>query len=283
MNNSIKLENISFSYGSEKNVITNFSYEFYKGRVYSIVGKNGSSKTTLANLIANLYLPNSGIINYFDDVIISSRKRDKKLFNKINKKISILFQFSENQLLGPTVIDDVKYGLLNNNVSDVEAEKIASNFLSYFSFPNSLFNSSIFDLSQGQKRKVALSSIFCMDKDVIILDEPTIAIDYETKQKLTSLIKDYKQKNKLIIIISHDFDWIYEFVDEVLLMQDGKLIFSDNYNVFFRNNIILDTFNTRPFIEEIISKLKQKDSKYEFLDKINFRTLDDLISKIKEI
>lgn len=203
MNNYIKLSNINFSYNKNKKVIFNFSYEFEKGNIYCLVGLNGSGKTTLCNLIANLYQITEGEINYFDETILTNKK---KIFKKINSIVSIVFQFSEKQLFAETALEDVKYGLKNYGFKDEEATKIALKYLNYFNFPNNLINQSIFNLSEGQKRKVALSGILCLNKEVLILDEPTISLDYETKLILTKLILEYKNNNKLVIIVSHDFD-----------------------------------------------------------------------------
>lgn len=206
MKNGITIKNLNFCFKKERNLISNFSYEFKKGNIYCLVGLNGSSKTTLCNLIANLYMPTSGSINYFDLYEITNNKKDRKLFKYINKMVAILFQFSEKQLFCETILDDVMFGLINDGIQKDKAKIIASEYLKYFDISEDDYDKPYFSLSEGQRRKVALASIICLDREVYIFDEPTISLDYKTIVRLTTKINEYKKLNKIVIIVSHDFD-----------------------------------------------------------------------------
>lgn len=201
----IILKNVSFSYDKHNLVLKNIDINFEEGKIYCLMGNNGSGKTTLCDLIANLQQISQGEISYFGNIFLSNKK-NKKTFLKINKEIGYLFQNCEEQLFNDTVLNEVKYTLDNFNYPSKIATEIAKNYLEKFRISETYYNESPFLLSQGQKRRVALASIFCANYHVYILDEPTMNLDYSSKMILSKELLELKKKNKIIILVSHDMD-----------------------------------------------------------------------------
>lgn len=203
--NKIILTNVNFSYDKHNLVLKDININFEEGKIYCLMGKNGSGKTTLCDLISNLQQISMGEINYFDSIFLDNKK-NKKVFLKINKEVGYLFQNCEEELFNDTVLNEVKYTLSNFGCADDEATKVAKNYLEKFKIPENYYDESPFLLSQGEKRRVALASIFCVNYHVYILDEPSMNLDYSSKMLLSKELLELKKKNKIVILVSHDMD-----------------------------------------------------------------------------
>ena len=281
MTNKISIKNLSFSYDKNNLVLKDFQFDFLTNNIYFLFGLNASGKSTLCNLIAGLIPLVSGEINYFDEVKIFNKKTSKKFFYEVNQRVSMVFQNSQKQLFCENIFEDVLYGLKQNNYKFKEAEELAKKWLDYFKIPNDLYDKSFFELSIGQQRKVALASIFCIDKKCYILDEPTIGLDYETKKILSNLLKELRKQQKIIIVISHDFDWAYTLANECLMLHNHKLVLVDKVEKFFNNSLIKEIFNYEPFILKIINDLS-KYKKFDNLLSLNIKDISSLIQFLKE-
>lgn len=205
MHKEITLKKIDFNYSKQEKIFQNFSFSFQSGNIYCLTGPNGSAKSTLCLIIANLLKIDSGEIDYFNEILLTNKNK-KKDFLAINKKVGILFQVCEKQIFNETVLEEVKYGLINFGHSDAEADSIAKKYLNLLEIDEKYYDVSPFTLSQGQKRRVCLASILCMDYEVFILDEPTINLDANTKKLLGQILLKLKQENKTIILASHDLN-----------------------------------------------------------------------------
>lgn len=281
MKNKISIKNLNFAYIKNNFVLKNFNFEFHTNKIYFLFGLNASGKSTLCNLISSLIPLTFGEINYFEEVKIFNKKTSKKYFSEVNKRIGTVFQNCEKQLFCENILDDVLYTLKQNNYKETEAIQIAKKWLEYFKIPSDLYEKSFFDLSNGQQRKVALASIFSINKKCYILDEPTIGLDYETKIILSNLLKQLRNEEKIIIIISHDFDWSYTLADECLMLKNHELVLTDNPYNFFSNNLVKETFNYQPFLLKIQNDLA-KNKHFKNLISFNIKDISSLISLIKE-
>ena len=281
MTNKISIKNLSFSYDQNNLVLKNFQFDIFTNNIYFLFGLNASGKSTLCNLIAGLIPLVSGEINYFDEVRVFNKKTSKKFFHLVNQRISMVFQNSQKQLFSENIFEDVLYGLKKNNYKLVESQQLAKKWLDYFKIPNDLYDKSFFELSIGQQRKVALASIFCLDKKCYILDEPTIGLDYETKKILFNLLKELRNQGKIIIVISHDFDWAYILADECLMLHNHELVLVDKVQEFFSNSLIKEIFHYEPFISKLLNDLS-KHKKFNNLLSLNIKDISSLVQFLKE-
>ncbi|MCQ3914487.1 MAG: ATP-binding cassette domain-containing protein, partial [Mycoplasmoidaceae bacterium] len=178
-NNVITCDNISVSYGSKKNkrvIIDNFSYSFAKGKIYAIVGSSGVGKTTLVSHFNGLLKSDTGNIFIKDKSILGARKKIKN-YKAIRKDVGLVFQFPEYQLFKDTVEKDIAFGPINYHINKAQAKKLASKYMYLVGLDKSLLRANPFDLSNGQRRLVAIAGVLALETDVVIFDEPTAGLD----------------------------------------------------------------------------------------------------------
>lgn len=276
MSRQIKLDDVSFGYLSKELILDHLNFTFLPMQIYGIIGLSGSGKSTFCKLIANLVLPSAGQINYFDELIITKQKKCKKLYYQLNSQVGYVMQFCEKQLLGNSVLEEVLMGYQNFHGKHENDKEIAINWLKQLNFDESLITKNVFAISQGQQRKVALAAILILDQPVLILDEPTVGLDYETKTALTAIIKKLKQEGKIIIIISHDFDWLYSLCSYCLWLDNKQIKFSDKCPHFFFNKQLPTCFNHLPFMVKLLNEYEQQ-TKTVILNKTKYLTLNDFL------
>ena len=276
MNTQIKLIDVSFGYVSKQLILQHLNYTFQAGQIYGVIGLSGSGKSTFCKLIANLVLPTNGQINYFDELIITNHKKCKKLYYQLNSQVGYVMQFCEKQLLGNSVLEEVLMGYENFHGKHETNKALAINWLKQLNFDESLITKNVFAISQGQQRKVALASILILNQPVLIFDEPTVGLDYETKIALTIIIKKLKQENKIVIIISHDFDWLYSLCSSCLWLDQKQIKFSDQCPHFFFNKELPMSFNHVPFMVQLLNEYEHQ-TKTIILNKTKYLTLNDFL------
>ena len=210
----IKVDNISKKFPNGKESLSNINFEIYKNDFILIAGSNGSGKTVLMNIIANLEKPSSGkIIN------------NSKEFN-LNSHIGIIFQDADSQILGETPEEDILFGLKNLNLKKDERGKKLKEVLSFCELENKKHSPARL-MSGGEKRRLAIASILALDCDIIILDEPFANLDWKGVKLVTSLLKKLKEENKTIIILTHEIEKILALTNRVVIINNGKLVFDD--------------------------------------------------------
>ena len=210
----IKVENISKKFPNGKESLNNINFEIYKNDFILIAGSNGSGKTVLMNIIANLEKASSGKIT-----------NNSKEFN-LNSHIGIIFQDADSQILGETPEEDILFGLKNLNLKKDEREKKLKEVLSFCELENKKHSPARL-MSGGEKRRLAIASILALDCDIIILDEPFANLDWKGVKLVTSLLKKLKEDNKTIIILTHEIEKILALTNRVVIINNGKLVFDD--------------------------------------------------------
>ncbi|MBQ0045704.1 MAG: ATP-binding cassette domain-containing protein [Mycoplasma sp.] len=284
-NNVITCDNINILVGQKKNnsvLIKNFSYAFKKHKIYAIVGSSGVGKTTLVNHFNGLAKTSQGNIFIKDKSILGAQKKVKQ-YKAIRKDVGLVFQFPEYQLFKDTVEKDIAFGPINYHVNKKIAYKLASKYMYLVGLDNSLLHANPFDLSNGQKRLVAIAGILSLDTDVVVLDEPTAGLDPFYQKKILNIIKDLKKQGKTIIIITHNMDHVLELADEVLVLHDHKLLVSGKpYQVLKNNQLTHKVGLAQPKVIWTVNQLVKLNKAYGYLNKVQPRNLDELVSYLKK-
>ena len=210
-------ENTPFSYHALKGVNLKIKDKSFT----AIIGQTGSGKSTLIQHINALLLPTSGEINV-DEFIITATDKPSKL-KPLRKKAGLVFQFPEYQLFEETIEKDIIFGPMNFGVSEEEAKKIARKVLKMVGLNESYLSKSPFELSGGQKRRVAIAGILAMDPDILILDEPTAGLDPQGTNEMMSLFKKINDLGKTIILITHDMNHVLQYCDEVVVVRSNGI------------------------------------------------------------
>ena len=223
----LTLKNVSFSYVEDEPALIDVSFDVKQGEYVTIIGKNGSGKSTIAKLI-------TGLLPDLDngEILLDGEKIKEE---QIREKIGIVFQNPDNQFIGSTVRDDIAFGLENHQVKHDDMDKIIDEYSELVSMKPFL-DKEPSALSGGQKQRVAIAGVLAMHPEIIILDEATAMLDPKGKKEIISLIHQLKKNDEKLSIISitHDVEEAF-FSDHVVVLNEGKVIYDDTpENVFFR-------------------------------------------------
>lgn len=217
MEDVIKVEDLSFSYNEEQETIDHISFSIQKGQYVTILGHNGSGKSTIAKLLIGLLEKKSG------SIWIAGKELNIENLYAIREHIGIVFQNPDNQFIGATVRDDIAFGLENMCVEQQRMEPLIHTYAKRVGMIDFL-NHEPSKLSGGQKQRVAIAGILAMAPDIIILDEATSMLDPIGKREINSLVKELnKEKEMTIISITHDIEEAV-FADQIMLLNKGKIM-----------------------------------------------------------
>ncbi len=204
----------------EKDVLKDVSVEFNSGEIVAVIGHTGSGKSTFLQHLNGLLKPDSGEV-LFEGVSIHSSKENLR---NCRFNVGLCFQYPEQQLFESTVYKDVAFGPINMGLSDDEINVRVREAISFVNIPEEYLEKSPFDLSGGEKRRVAIAGVLAMKPKVLILDEPTAGLDPVGKSNLLQLIVDYnKSTGSTVIFVSHNMDDVAQIADRVLVMSDGRI------------------------------------------------------------
>ncbi len=278
---SIKVENVSFTYSKKTpnsyEALHNVSLEIKKNSITGIVGHTGSGKSTLVQMFNGLLKPETGTITV-DDFAIDSKQKKIKNVKQLRKHVGLVFQFPEYQLFDETVEKDVSFGPKNFGMNNVDALNKAHEALAMMGIDESYYKRSPFELSGGEKRKVALAGILAIDPDILILDEPTAGLDPKSSLEVLTLVEKLHEQGKTIVIITHDMDLLFRYCDHVVLLKDGNVAFDGKPENLFQKNID-DLSIDVPKIYQFLDILKKKGLD---LSKENIRSVDELVKVLTE-
>ncbi|WP_457558368.1 ABC transporter ATP-binding protein [Candidatus Harpocratesius sp.] len=220
-------------------VLNSNSTQFFKGEIVGIVGKNGAGKSTFVRCITNL------LSNFSGNVFLNGKNTKDLEIHQITQKIGLVFQNPDHQLFSNTVEAELQFSLKNLPLSTAEREKRIDETLKLLEI-DQFKSTSPFNLSGGQKKKVALASILCRNPEIIIFDEPTIGQDAKEKQKLQEIILDARLKNKTIIIISHDLEFLIQIATRIIVFDQGQILADDHPNIIFQDHYLLKKCHLKP-------------------------------------
>lgn len=278
---SIQVKNVFFTYQKKASNATlalkDVSFTINDNDFVAIVGETGSGKSTLAQTFNALLVPDQGEVLTGDYVINYKNRKSRKL-KGLRKHVGLVFQFPEYQLFEESVEKDVAFGVKNFGVKSEEAIERAHQALAQVGLDESYYKRAPFDLSGGEKRKVAIAGILAINPDILIFDEPTVGFDPQSSKELMQLIVDFHKQGKTIIVITHDMDLVNTYAQKVFLLEQGELAFQGTPSELFEFIQGYDRLDT-PTVIKVAQKLKEKGMS---IDPKEIRSLDDLVSAIKK-
>ena len=222
----MKLENVSFTYSPntayEIHALKNINLEVRDGEFIGLIGHTGSGKSTLVQHFNGLMKATSGAIYYNGENIYGEGYSMKNL----RSKVGLVFQYPEHQLFEVDVLTDVCFGPKNQGCSKEEAEERALKALKMVGLKEKYYKQSPFELSGGQKRRVAIAGVLAMEPDVLILDEPTAGLDPKGRDEILDQLKRiHEERHITIILVSHSMEDVAEYVGRIIVMNQGEVMY----------------------------------------------------------
>lgn len=255
----IKLENVSFVYeqgtAMETAALRGVSLDIPDNQFIGLIGHTGSGKSTLVQLLNGLIRPTSGRVLYNGEDIFGE-KYDRKA---LRAKVGLVFQYPEHQLFEVDVLSDVMFGPRNLGLDEKTCKKRAVDALENVGLSEDYYKTSPFDLSGGQKRRVAIAGVIAMHPHILILDEPTAGLDPRGRDEILGLISDMKKKFEMtIILVSHSMDDVARYVERIIVMGNGRKMFDDTPMEVFRHYQELEELGlSAPQIIYIMNELQR--------------------------
>ena len=277
----ITFKDVSYTYSPKTPfaycALKDANFEIEDGSFVAIVGKTGSGKSTIAQLMNALITPTSGEVISNGFVNSPKAKKKRKAVKSLRKEVGLAFQFSEYQLFEETVEKDVSFGPRNFGLSKEEALKRARESLTTVGLDESFYKRSPFELSGGEKRKVALAGILAIEPKVLIIDEPTSGLDPKAAEDTMSLFKKINaERGTTIIFVTHDMDLVLEYANKVIVMEDGRIQKMCQPNELFGDDLKEYSLDN-PKVFDFALKLKRRGFCIDFS---KLKTVDDLGKEI---
>ncbi len=257
---SIILDHVSHIYGSDTamavKALDDISLVIPDGQFIGLIGHTGSGKSTLVQHLNGLLKADSGHI-YFNGQDIDDEGYNKK---ELRSKVGLVFQYPEHQLFEEDVFKDVCFGPRNLGLPRKEVELRAYAALKQVGLPDDCFYQSPFDLSGGQKRRAAIAGVLAMKPEVLILDEPTAGLDPRGREEILGQIEKLRRERGItVILVSHSMDDVAEYVERILVMNKGKLLYDgEPREVFSHYRELEEVGLAAPQVTYIMHKLKEK-------------------------
>ena len=284
----ISLKNVSYTYNYKtpyaREVLKDINLEIEEGSYTVIVGKTGSGKSTLIEHINGLLLPTHGEV-LVNKVLITNPKSKKEKRNlartlkELRQDVAVLFQFSEQQLFETSVLKDIIFAPLNYGMAEDKAISKAKELINLVGLDESYLDKSPFELSGGEMRKVALCGVLALEPKVLILDEPTVALDYKSREEIMTMVKRLKDEfNMTIVLVTHNMDYVLEYADKVFVLKNGQVSFEGEVEELFSNEEILkDNSLELPELLKFYNKLQESNIILDVFP----RKYEDLINTLK--
>lgn len=237
----------------EYNPGTPFSYlaldeidlSIQEGRITAIIGETGSGKSTLVQHLNALLLPTGGTLQVLDRTITAQEK--PKQLKELRKRVGLVFQFPEYQLFEETIAKEIAFGPKNFGASEEEALAKAKEVISVVGLDESYLERSPFELSGGQKRRVAIAGILAMDPEVLVLDEPAAGLDPQgAKDMMNLFVRLNKEYHKTVLIVTHDMEHVLQYCDDVVVVDQAHIVKTCDVKTFFQDVSILHQLQINP-------------------------------------
>ncbi len=259
----LELKNVSYIYQpntpNESTALNNVSLTINDGEFIGIIGHTGSGKSTLVQLLCGLLAPTSGQV-FIDGVDINAKDTPKADRKKHRLQVGMVFQYPEHQLFEETVISDIAFGPKNLGFAEKEARALAKSAMKTVGLSADLAKSSPFDLSGGQKRRVAIAGVLAMNPKYLILDEPTAGLDPQGREEILAEVQSLRQKLGItVILVSHSMDDVARFADRLLVLNDSQLYMQGtSQEIFARAEEMRALGLDIPVVTAILKRLAQE-------------------------
>lgn len=256
----IETRNLTYIYGENtpfrKVAVNSVNLKIEAGEFIGVIGHTGSGKSTFIQTLNGLLRPTSG------EILLDGKNiwDEPKKIRDVRFRVGMVFQYPEHQLFEETVIKDISFGPKNMGLSEEDAKKRAIEAARFVGLSDDLLEKSPFDISGGQKRRVAIAGVIAMDPDVLILDEPTAGLDPKGRDVLLSQIMEYhKVRKNTVLLVSHSMEDIARTAEKILVMNDSEAVMFDSTEAVFAQGEKLEKMGLRvPEITKIMAALKEK-------------------------
>ncbi len=275
---TLSVENLTYIYGEnspfQKTAIKDVTFSAKSGEIIGVIGHTGSGKSTLVQHFNGLLRANSGKVLLDDEDIWSNPKE----IRKIRFRIGMVFQYPEYQLFEETVYKDIAFGPTNMGLSAEEIDKRVLDTAQMLGITADMLQKSPFDLSGGEKRRVAIAGVMAMQPEIIVFDEPTAGLDPAGRDVVLSKIKEYRDRTgALVFIVSHSMEDMARVADKLLVMNGGRLFMFDTVKSVFSNPDELGEIGLNvPQVTKVFSALKEKGIPVDD----NIFTVNDAVSSL---
>ena len=260
MNPIIRVENLTHTYGIDtpfcRSAVDSVSMEIYEGEFLGIIGHTGSGKSTLIQHFNGLLKPTSGAIYLRDQDIWA----DPKKIRDVRFQVGLVFQYPEYQLFEETVYKDIAFGPKNMGLDEAEVDRWVRASAAFAGLGEDLLDKSPFDLSGGQKRRVAIAGVIAMEPAVLILDEPSAGLDPAGRRSLLENIRAYhKERGTTVVMVSHSMDEVAENVDRIIALANAGVVMSGTpHEVFSRARELMDVGLNVPQVTQVAMELRRR-------------------------
>ena len=255
----LEVKNLTHTYSGNSpfvnDAVSDVSFSIEKGEIVGIIGHTGSGKSTLVQHLNGLLKPSEGSVLFENEDIWANPKE----IRKIRSKVGLVFQYPEYQLFEETVLKDIAFGPKNMGLEGEELDNTVKEICEIVGVKPEFFEKSPFDLSGGEKRRVAIAGVMAMKPQVIVFDEPTAGLDPKGREDVMEIIRNYrKATNATVIIISHSMEDMANLADKILVMNKGKIHkFDTTENVFANSEELRSIGLNVPIVTRIFEELAQ--------------------------
>ena len=259
MNEIIRIENLTHTYGEgtpfRRSAVENLSLDIYRGEFLGLIGHTGSGKSTLIQHLNGLLKPTGGRVLLDGEDIWA----DPKKIRSVRFRVGLVFQYPEYQLFEETCYKDIAFGPKNMGLDEAEIDRRVHEAADFVGLDPALLERSPFELSGGQKRRVAVAGVMAMKPRILVLDEPAAGLDPEGRDEILSEVRDYHKKTgTTVLLVSHSMEDIAKYADRVLVMSDKKIAMYDTVEkVFARAPELLRLGLSVPQVTKIFLKLRE--------------------------
>ncbi|MDE7010606.1 MAG: energy-coupling factor transporter ATPase [Oscillospiraceae bacterium] len=256
----MRVEHLTHTYGENtpfcRSAVKNVNMEILEGEFLGIIGHTGSGKSTLIQHLNGLLKPTSGTILLGDRDIWA----DPKKIREVRFKVGLVFQYPEYQLFEETAYKDIAFGPKNMGLDEGEIDRRVRAAAAFAGLREELLDKSPFDLSGGQKRRVAIAGVIAMEPEVLILDEPSAGLDPAGRRSLLENIRSYhREKGTTVVMVSHSMDEVAENVDRIVVLANAGVVMSGTpHEVFSRAQELIDVGLNVPQVTQVAMALRER-------------------------
>ena len=255
----LEVKNLSHTYGEKTpfvhDAVRDVSFTVDRGEIIGIIGHTGSGKSTLIQHLNGLLKPTEG------EVLLDERNiwDNPKEIRKIRSRVGLVFQYPEYQLFEETVFDDIAFGPKNMGISGDELQERVLSICDLVGIPKEYLSVSPFDLSGGEKRRVAIAGVMAMRPEIIVFDEPVAGLDPRGRSDVVRMIRDYRDTyNATVLIVSHNMEDMAVLADKLIVMSNGSLVaFDETEKIFSDPDFLKEIGLNVPIVTQVFSELSK--------------------------